>query len=266
MDDSFLLHTRDREAGSNEVKIRKSKRIILATGRFGPLAPWLKRLACNWSFQRLEVGFRVEQASERAFFRNMRQLDPKLKFCSSSGSTEWRTFCVCRQGETVITETEGLWTVSGRSDCPPTGFSNSGFNTRVSDSKLVQKAVQNVVKSMSRQEVHFKVPMRSLVDKEEQTNNKFESIYGKELTETMRKGLTKLCDEFDDLNNDDEASLIGPTLEGVGWYPSVDGNLKASEVPLYIVGDACGLFRGIVAAMISGYYGGAAAVASLEQC
>jgi hypothetical protein len=34
----------------------------------------------------------------------------------------------------------------------------------------------------------------------------------------------------------------------------VDGGLRLLDVPAWVAGDACGLFRGIVAAMISGHY------------
>jgi uncharacterized FAD-dependent dehydrogenase len=116
----------------------KSRRIILATGRFGPLAACFENITRHHEFRRLELGFRIQQTSDKAFFRNMRQLDPK----QADGSVEWRTFCVCRQGETCLTQTGGLWTVSGRSDCPPTGRSNSGFNTRILDRELARQAME----------------------------------------------------------------------------------------------------------------------------
>jgi uncharacterized FAD-dependent dehydrogenase len=86
----------------------KSRRLILATGRFGPLAACFENLTRHHEFHRLEVGFRIQQVSEKAFFKNMRQLDPKLRIKEADGSVEWRTFCVCRQGETYLTQTGGL--------------------------------------------------------------------------------------------------------------------------------------------------------------
>lgn len=112
---------------------------------------------------------------------------------------------------------------------------------------------------------HFKLPMKDLMNEDKRATGKFHSIYGKDLTESMRSGLGRLCDESTDLGEDADAQLIEPTLEGVGWYPSVDGDLRISEAPLYVVGDACGLLRGIVAAMISGHYGAAAALEDLKR-
>jgi uncharacterized FAD-dependent dehydrogenase len=91
-----------------------ARRLLIATGRFGSLGEGLANLTDHYNFRRLEVGFRVEQSSDRAFFKNMKQLDPKYRFRETDNSVEWRTFCACRQGETVLTETNGLWTVSGR--------------------------------------------------------------------------------------------------------------------------------------------------------
>jgi hypothetical protein len=40
------------------------------------------------------------------------------------------------------------------------------------------------------------------------------------------------------------------------YYPNLSSNLQCEGVPAWVVGDACGLFRGIVASMLSGYYVG----------
>jgi uncharacterized protein len=50
---------------------------------------------------------------------------------------------------------------------------------------------------------------------------------------------------------------------GIGWYPKVDGDLRLLDVPAWVAGDACGLFRGIIAAMISGHYAAASAIEEL---
>ncbi len=260
--DIFTLNT--RHLPSKTMYSLLARRLIVTTGRFGPLSNGLMNLTQHHSFQRLEVGFRIEQSSERAFFRNMKQLDPKLRFHEADGSVEWRTFCVCREGEAVLTETEGLWTVSGRSDCPSTGRSNSGFNTRITSGSLASQALTPVIKSMSRSKSYFEVPMVSLLDEDPAVTAELDQVYSPDLRRIMTSGLYRLATAFPDLGKDETAKLIGPTLEGVGWYPSVDGGLRLLDVPAWVAGDACGLFRGIVAAMISGHYAAAAVLNELQ--
>lgn len=159
--DLFTMHTRDLV--SNEKTTLLTRRLIMATGRFGPLSTSLQGLTQYHSLRRLEVGFRIEQASEKAFFRDMKQLDPKLCFKQADGSTEWRNFGACRQGEAVLTQTERLWTVSGRSHCLHTGRSNSGFNTRILAESLAAQVALPVIKAMSNVKSFFNVPMTSLL-------------------------------------------------------------------------------------------------------
>lgn len=274
--DIFTMKT--RSTSSNKKQSRKApvrlyaRRIIVTTGRFGPLAKALRNLTSAHTFHRLEIGFRIEQSSDKAFFRNMRQLDPKLRFGASDGkknstdcSVEWRTFCVCRQGEAVLTETEKLWTVSGRSDCPPTGRSNSGFNTRILDRKVAARTVTPLIKALGRPSSHFNIPMVNLLEGQKRAVSTFDKIYGQELRRAMTTGLQRLGEAFPDLGEDKEARLIGPTLEGVGWYPKVTGDLQLVDCPAFVAGDACGLFRGIVAAMISGHYAAAAVEENLQR-
>ncbi|WQF88116.1 Putative FAD/NAD(P)-binding domain superfamily [Colletotrichum destructivum] len=261
--DSFTVVVEDRATG--QITRLSANRLLITTGRFGPLEESLRRMTRHHQFHRLEVGFRIQQRSERAFFRAMPQLDPKLRVRESDGSVEWRTFCVCRQGETCLTETNGLWTVSGRSDCPPTGRSNSGFNTRILDQELARKSLDRVLAAMGRPEAHFQLPAQGLLRGDAEVVAALDEIYGPELVGKMAEGLRRLSQTYSDLGDDEEATLIGPTLEGIGWYPKVDGNLSLLDAPVWVAGDACGLFRGIVAAMISGHYAAASAIDELVQ-
>ncbi|EJD43313.1 FAD/NAD(P)-binding domain-containing protein [Auricularia subglabra TFB-10046 SS5] len=260
--DEFSVETQHGPSG--EVAYLRARRLVLASGRFGPLQDCLRALTAQHAFRRLEVGFRIQQRSARAFFRDMRQLDPKLRIREAGGGVEWRTFCVCRRGETCLTRTGGLWTVSGRSDCPPTGWSNSGFNTRVFDEELATRAWAPLVRALGDADAHFEVSARALLRGDADAVATLDRIYGPELRGKMAEGLRRLAGSFEDLGKDNDAVLIGPTLEGVGWYPRVDGDLRLLDAPAWVAGDACGLFRGIVAAMISGHYAAASVLKSLE--
>ncbi|MFI7020011.1 hypothetical protein [Streptomyces sp. NPDC050164] len=255
--DVFRLTLCDAKGQESQIL---SRRLLLASGRFGPFG--LRSLTTERSFRRLEVGFRIEQPADKAFFKDMKQLDPKLRFREQDGSVEWRTFCACRDGEAALTETQGLWTVSGRSDCPPTGRSNVGFNTRILDETVAARTMPPALDAMAREESYFTVSLDALMD-EPQTVAAFDDVYGPELSEIMVRGLSRLAAAYPVLR-DNDTQLIGPTLEGVGWYPKVNGDLRLLDTPAWVAGDACGLFRGIVAAMISGHYAAGSALLELE--
>lgn len=255
-----IFHLGLRDAKKQDTALR-CRRLLIATGRFGPLG--LRGLTGYRSFRRLEVGFRIEQPAGRAFFREMRQLDPKLWLRDSDGIVEWRTFCACRQGEAVLTETSGLWTVSGRSDCPPTGRSNVGFNTRILDEKVAEVALAPMLAALSEEESFFEMELSALLSGEPGAIRIFDEVYGATLRSFMTRGLRLLSTAFPEVN-DPGTRLIGPTLEGVGWYPRVAGGLRLLDSPGWVAGDACGLFRGIVAAMISGHYAASAVLADLS--
>ncbi|MFI1304994.1 FAD-binding protein [Streptomyces sioyaensis] len=239
----------------------RARRVLVATGRFGPLG--LVDRVRERSWRRLEVGFRIEQPAEESFFAGMKQLDPKLRLRREDGAVEWRTFCACRQGEAVLTETSGLWTVSGRADCPPSGRSNIGFNTRVLDEDIARRAMPHIEAALADSTSWFRVPLQEFLSGRPEASEALHRAYGVEVSALMREGLERLGEKFPGIAGA-RTELIGPTLEGVGWYPKVNGDLRMAEWPMYLAGDACGLFRGIVAAMISGWYAASALVHELD--
>ncbi|MBI4668010.1 MAG: hypothetical protein HY747_02310 [Elusimicrobia bacterium] len=257
----FDLQISDRiDATARHIKADK---VIFAAGRFGP------RLISRFpfttpAFRRLEVGFRIQQPTERAFFQECEQLDPKFKFIDYDGKTEWRTFCACRDGEAVLSNTLGLWTVSGRSDCPPTGKTNIGFNTRIFDEKTAQAGWRHLERTLQKQESHYNLPIMDVLSRRNKAYSVLVEVMGAHLAELMLRGIEQLAGKFPNIYHPTTV-LIGPTLEGVGCYPDTDDNLKVPGVPAWVVGDSCGKFRGITASLISGYYA-ASRLASEESC
>ena len=62
-----------------------------------------------------------------------------------------------------------------------------------------------------------------------------------------------------------ELKIYGPTIEGIGEYPVVETDLQAGNLPLFVAGDAGGMFRGIVGAMVSGDYTARRALSTLQR-
>lgn len=238
-----------------------TKTLIWASGRFGALDI---DDDIEKNFRRLEVGFRIEQPSELAFFQPLANLDPKLTLRTASDAIEWRTFCACRNGRTVLTHTQGLWTVSGHSDGPPSQRSNVGFNTRILDEALAKRTIETITTALREPGAYYEIPLKAWLTGQEGATSTMDAIYGKEVAKAMLQGLRQLIHSFPAIEHD-ETRLIGPTLEGIGWYPKVDGELRIPERPTWVVGDACGLFRGIVAAFISGHYAASSVLEALEE-
>lgn len=88
-----------------------------------------------------------------------------------------------------------------------------------------------VVDSMRRRKPYFEVPMVDLWE-EEQASERLDGIYGSDLRKAMTTGVGHLANAFPDLREDRKAKLIGPNLEGVGWYPTVNEDSRAYLEPL----------------------------------
>jgi uncharacterized FAD-dependent dehydrogenase len=237
----------------------RARRILVATGRFGPL--FLEGLTDRWKWRRLEFGVRIEQPAQSAFFADIDQLDPKLRFRDADRAVEWRTFCACRNGEAILTETSGLWTVSGRADGPPSGRSNIGFNTRILDEAMGRAALKSLLDVLARDTGPINVALLDALDGDPAAAATFDALYEPPVGDLLRQGLRHLVEMYPGLRSS-QTRLIGPSLEGVGLYPLVDGRLRLLETPAWVAGDACGLFRGIVAAMVSGHYAASALIAA----
>jgi hypothetical protein len=72
-----------------------------------------------------------------------------------------------------------------------------------------------LLKALSDHEAHFEVSAQGLLRGDASVVEKLERIFGKALLAKMTDGLRKLSESFDDLSLDEDARLIGPTLEGL---------------------------------------------------
>lgn len=238
-----------------------ARALILATGRMGALESWMKSFPMI--FRRLEVGVRIEQQASDTFFNQMPGLDPKLILSDKRRETEWRTFCACKNGEAVVTNCRGIWSVSGRADGPPTNRSNIGFNVRLLNEAQSSALLGPLVSRLRSHEAIFRVSLTSVLERHENSLNVIETTFGPELVRHLLTGLHNLAARYP--SRLDTGVLIGPAIEGVGSYPALDSQLQLSGLPVWGVGDVTGIFRGLLAAMVSGYYGGVAADAYLRQ-
>lgn len=215
-------------------------KLFYAGGRLSPLQ--LTQFIPS-RFQRWELGLRLEGASAHPLFlalQESRLRDPKLLF--HLGAHEYRTFCFCREGELVSTSDSGLHAVSGRADGAPTGRSNIGFQLR-----LRQQALFDI------ERLRGKPIMQAPLLVALEGPSLLEDLYGEEIAASLRRGVERLFSLLS-VKQLEGLTAYGPAIEGVGEYPLLDRSLRVEGWPLYVAGDACGLFRGLVAAMVSGAY------------
>lgn len=235
---------------TNEITIINTFHIINGGGRFMPI--YLKNLGVQTTFKRVELGVRFAGKSSSCVYHLSPNIDPKFMMFDKEKQIEYRSFCTCRDGENVVTNVLGIKTWSGRSDCEPTGESNFGFNLVFKDEKYLE------LLEHAKTTEPFDIPMREIYDLENpDVLNKIGNY--KKVLEYIRNGLESFIEftvEQSGISKEDflDFRLRGPTIEGVGFYPVLTENLKIPNENIYVVGDATGIFRGIVASMLSGIY------------
>lgn len=243
------------EAGGEEIE---ASAVVLASGRFGPVATLEET---SRRFRRVEIGMRVEQdADQFALNANLVSglLDPKWVRRSADGRLEWRTFCCCREGEVVETRFGNLTTVSGRADGSPTGRSNFGLNVRFEDREEAMAALGRALAGA--RGAPLTVAAADIVAS--RSSNPIAERFGETISTALAEGLGALGR---DLERDfSEATLRLPAIEGVGYYPDVDRSLRVSPA-IWAAGDATGMFRGLVPALVSGRLAGFAACKAIAR-
>jgi uncharacterized protein len=236
------------------LELFESSAVIAATGRLGPLALQNLVPSALQTFRRLEIGVRIEQPADEFFLRSAQTLDPKHVWIDPANGREWRTFCCCRDGEVVAVQADDVLSVSGRSDIPPTGRSSVGLHVRLLVSDAANAAWDTFRRSAANHDEPIVEPIAVFLDSTDASPSPLRDLLGPVLAPLLAEGLYRLLADFPQASTN--AILHGPAVEGVLNYPAVSANLKVSRLPLWIAGDATGIFRGITAAGVSGYFAG----------
>lgn len=234
-------------------------KIVLCGGRFFPLTidRLFKQNPLPMVFRRYEFGVRIETSAANPAMIGIGEikdlLDPKLRR-KEDETTEFRTFCWCRNGETVLSEFNGMRTYSGRSDCDETSKSNFGFLVRITDdTQITSDEFQLIAHTKP-----FDISLNEALETD--VLSQVYGQYGQKIGGLIQRALISITDEFPQLKCA-ESKILGPSIEGMGMYPDIDHNLKVKNDPnssvvhnVYCLGDNTGIFRGIVPCMISGFY------------
>lgn len=250
------LSREDLRLGETNANLRRvrARSVVFATGRFGPNLQAISRLKVKTVFRRLEYGVRIVVDSSNAFFSlsSIATLkDPKILISDPSEApkkrVEWRSFCCCRDGEVIKTKFDGICAFSGRADSQPSGESNIGFNTRILDEAIAREALP----TLRDLPPPFRISLSRALSGEQKVP------FTEAASRYLLQGLARLVEEYPALAS---ADLVGPTIEGVGGYLDHDELRVKTEgqgsIPLWVCGDSCGTFRGLLPAIVSGIYVG----------
>jgi len=234
IDGQYLVHTTHTK--TNKKTDILCDHLILAGGRFHPL--FIKDV--KKVFKRYEYGVRLVGPNKEFEAIRQEMLDPKWMYRPTK-ELEFRTFCMCKDGEYICSNFLGIQSYSGRADVPETGITNFGLTARI---KVENNEDFSKIINCS----PFEESLVSI------TNNVefLQKIFGKKLGLTYMTGLQKFIENF--RLNPEELKVIGPSIEGVGEYPDINEELQVDGENIFVIGDCCGIFRGIIPSMISGIY------------
>ncbi len=228
----------------------RTRTVVVATGRLSPrwIRGWLEPLGARFAFRRLEIGVRIETLATASLFTQLQGVDPKLVVEQDDGTT-LLTFCTCRDGEVVHGTAAGINAVSGRADGAATGRSSVGLLARITDEARSRRIEPHVLGAAV-----VRAPLGEVASNPD-GSPWLRRTFGPDGAEIVGRALGRFLASFPDLANDPDAELFAPCIEGVGDYPVSDPDLEIAP-NVFIAGDACGRFRGIVASMVSGRYVG----------
>jgi uncharacterized FAD-dependent dehydrogenase len=221
-----------------------AEKIVYAAGRYGA-TDFTKIISFieETHFIRYEIGVRVETESSHFKPYNDEQTDYKY-IENVSDSLEIRSFCCCRDGKVVQSRFKNIVSFNGSGDISNSTRSNIGINLRIKDPQSDPSLTKEAEKIINGSKKDFVVPLVDFM-----TGNNVH--LGAEFDLLLRESIKNVLG-----SNYDQRSLVyGPTIEGVGHYPVLEKNrLKIANENIWLPGDCSGMFRGLLAAFISGSY------------
>lgn len=230
----------------------EARNVIVATGRLSPrwTRPWLESLGVSFAFRRLELGVRIETSADAPLFAKLEGVDPKLSLTLEDG-TRVLTFCTCRQGEVVRGVSCDLHAISGRADGPASGLSSVGVLARVTHEETARVIEPHLFRGGRTEADVLGLPLSHVTA----DHPAMVETFGDHGASLVVRAIDRFVARFAELRDDPAAMVHGPCIEGVGDYPITGDHLEAAP-SVFVAGDACGRFRGIVASMVSGRYVG----------
>jgi len=257
--------------------------LAIATGRFGPQALPHMLPAPEMADLRYEFGIRIEHPNGLGFLEAVKR--PDVKYILDAAETEVRTFCTCRNGEVWMIPYGNMAALSGRSDGPPSGYSNFGLLARFTgdnlhkgrqiwselqhqlggDAPATWQPLAEFLEGPSNSHRPDPEPAhRPWFPQQQFRRGDVSARLPSELRRVLAESIRMIVERFPDMATP-EAVCLFPAVEGVGVFPTVNGGLRDHSERIWYCGDVVGRFRGLVPALVSGYYVGTAIAANLRK-
>lgn len=224
---------------NGDAEMVMAESIILAGGKHS--FEYFKQIATDISigkvFEKFEIGIRVECSNTDFDYFDAEQTD--VKIIEGNGDGGLRTFCCCRDGIVVENSSYSYTSYNGSSgEVKNTGRSNIGIIASVPQ-KLAEQIKARYQDNEGKQ----------LPGKLSDFMQEKKELYSVEIDMAIRDFLRQ---HFPKMSASD-ATMYYPVYERYGEYPELSTSLRLCDEQIWVVGDATGIFRGIMPAFISGF-------------
>lgn len=189
-----------------------------------------------------EVGFRIETAKDNFIPYYEEQGDYKI-IESIYDDLEFRTFCCCKDGRVLKSESFNYFSFNGSILDHRTGRANIGLVIRAKRTGgLIAKEIESCIKK--------KECFRYGLDRNFDSSSSI--LIGENTDRLIFERLRKVIKSYDKQFN---TVIYGPEIEYFGEYPIFEWKtLRLENENIWIAGDISAGFRGLVAALVSGIY------------
>lgn len=208
--------------------------LIMATGKASCFGLFEENNEIQWNYWS-EMGVRIEVDSEEFVPKEKDTLDYKY-IEKLNDTTEVRTFCSCKKGVVRKSLYGNHVTFNGEAINNAKAKANIGIVVRTQNINSVYAEEMRACYSNEKEEECNIIDYR-----------KGYPIIGTQTDNEIRKVICHL------VKKECTGKVYGPEIEKYGYYPLLDNELMCLQ-GLYFVGDATAIFRGLLAAFISGGY------------
>lgn len=224
---------------NGEKRLVVAESIILAGGKycFDYLRKVSENIALDNIQERYEIGIRVECKNEDFDKFGDKQVD--VKIIDKSRDNHIRTFCCSRNGVVVRSKSYDFESYNGSSgEQSNTGNTNIGVLITIPkhDAYEMRNKYSDVTDESRLMSIHSFIREEALVFTPEIDNL---------LREFLQTHFPKMCSA--------DAMLYYPSFERFGTYPVLSSTLRYGDENIWVVGDATGVFRGMMPAFVSGF-------------
>jgi len=239
------------------------EKLILGSGRSSCkfLRQTFKGLGIRYIENSQDLGIRIEAAVDNFSDSFYYQLDPKFKFQHSSKGSS-RTFCGCKRGMIVPVQYEDSFYADGVFSQEFTNLTNVALMVR-RNLPLDPVDLENWCKQINKLNNYNLVLHEIDLDTENWKNMIIEIVeaidywpeesYKAMIIELLRNLLTgENCILKESVNAQNTLKVYAPAIDRYWPRPLLSKSLESNISNLFILGDATGVSRGFVQAMISG--------------